>query len=347
MTPVANLPGPMTTTDKLVSGAEDLLAGAATLDQLDEVVSQLVGRRSELAELRRTLGSRPPDERRLLGAEINEAQRRVEQLVADRRRELEAAAEDRLLASDRTDITLPAVDLVRGTHHLITQSMAEICEIFRAIGYQVVTGPEVETVRYNFDALNHAPHHPARLPSDTLYLEPWDGRGMTGEDALLLRTHTSPMQARVMERQQPPVYVVVPGRTYRPDPWDATHAPVFHQVEGLAVAEDITFGDLKGTLEHFAREMFGPGVRTRFSPDFFPFTEPSAQMAVTWKDDWLELLGCGMVDPNVFEAVGYDPARVSGFAFGVGADRVAMVRHGIDDIRLLYENDLRVLGQFR
>ena len=344
---MANLPGPMSKIDLIVSGAEELIAGATTLDQLEEVESQLVGRRSELAELRRTLGTRPAEERRALGGEINEAQRRVDELVGARRKELDAEAEDRLLASDRADITLPAVELVRGTHHLITQSMGEICEIFRAIGYQVVTGPEVETVRYNFDALNHVPHHPARLPSDTLYLEPWDGRGRTGEDALLLRTHTSPMQARVMERQPPPVYVVVPGRTYRPDPWDATHAPVFHQVEGLAVAEDITFGDLKGTLEHFAREMFGPTVKTRFSPDFFPFTEPSAQMAVSWRDDWLELLGCGMVDPNVFEAVGYDPTQVSGFAFGVGADRVAMVRHGIDDIRLLYENDLRVLRQFR
>jgi phenylalanyl-tRNA synthetase alpha chain len=344
---MANLPGPMSTIDQLIGDAEALVSGAATLEQLDEVESQLVGRRSELAELRRTLGARPADERRALGAEINQAQRRLEELLAVRRGELEKEAEDRLLASDKVDITLPAVGLVRGTHHLITQSMAETCEIFRAIGYQVVTGPEVETVHHNFDALNHTPHHPARLPSDTLYVEPWDGRSTTGPDALLLRTHTSPMQARVMERQQPPVYVVVPGRTYRPDPWDATHAPVFHQVEGLAVAEDITFGDLKGTLEHFAREMFGPTVKTRFTPDFFPFTEPSAQMAVSWRDDWLELLGCGMVDPNVFEAVGYDPSRVSGFAFGLGADRVAMVRHGIDDIRLLYENDLRVLRQFR
>ena len=180
MTPVANLPGPMhhDRQTRLRRRGSPRRSGDARPTRRGRV-SQLVGRRSELAELRRTLGSRPPDERRLLGAEINEAQRRVEQLVAARRRELEAAAEDRLLASDRTDITLPAVDLVRGTHHLITQSMAEICEIFRAIGYQVVTGPEVETVRYNFDALNHAPHHPARLPSDTLYLEPWDGRGMT------------------------------------------------------------------------------------------------------------------------------------------------------------------------
>ncbi len=346
---MANLPGPMSSgnTEQLISDAEEQLASVGTLDQLDQIESQMLGRRSDLAELRRTLGDRPADERRSLGAEINEAQRRVEELVAARRQQLEEEAEDRLLAADRVDITLAGVGLRRGTHHLITQSMAEICEIFSAIGYQVVTGPEVETVHYNFDALNHVPHHPARLPSDTLYLEPWDGRSSTGADALLLRTHTSPMQARIMERQRPPVYVVVPGRTYRPDPWDATHAPVFHQVEGLAVAEDITFGDLKGTLEHFAREMFGPKVRTRFSPDFFPFTEPSAQMAVGWRDDWLELLGCGMVDPNVFEAVGYDPSQVSGFAFGVGADRVAMVRHGIPDIRLLYENDIRVLRQFR
>ena len=213
---MANLPGPMSSgnTEQLKSDAEELLANVGTLDELDQIESQLVGRRSELAELRRTLGDRPVEERRSLGAKINEAQRRVEELVAARRHQLEEEAEDRLLAADRVDITLPGVELRRGTHHLITQSMAEICEIFSAIGYQVVTGPEVETVHYNFDALNHVPHHPACLPSDTLYLEPWDGRSSTGADALLLRTHTSPMQARIMERQRPPVYVVVPGRTY-------------------------------------------------------------------------------------------------------------------------------------
>ena len=200
---------------------------------------------------------------------------------------------------------------------------------------------------YNFDALNTPPTHPSRFESDTMYVESYDDRERTGPDELLLRTQTSPMQIRYMEKREPPVYVVVPGRVFRTDTWDATHSPVFHQIEGLAVDDDITFGDLKGTLAHFAREFFGPQAKTRFIPHFFPFTEPSAEMLVWWDGAWLEMLGCGMVDPNVFEAVGYDPERVTGFAFGMGVERLAMVKHGVDDIRHFYENDLRILRQFR
>jgi len=222
-----------------------------------------------------------------------------------------------------------------------------VCDVFRAIGYEVAEGPELELAWYNFDALNTPPTHPSRFESDTMYVEPFDGRERSGPDELLLRTQTSPMQARFMEKNPPPVYVVVPGRVFRTDTWDATHSPVFHQIEGLAVDSDITFGDLKGTLAHFAREFFGVSTRTRFVPHFFPFTEPSAEMLVWFNGEWLEMLGCGMVDPNVFEAVGYDPEEVTGFAFGMGVERLAMVRHGITDIRHFYDSDLRVLGQFR
>ncbi|MYF84607.1 MAG: phenylalanine--tRNA ligase subunit alpha, partial [Acidimicrobiia bacterium] len=215
------------------------------------------------------------------------------------------------------------------------------------IGYEVAEGPELELAWYNFDALNTPPTHPSRFEADAMYVEPFDDRERSGPDELLLRTQTSPMQARFMEKNPPPVYVVVPGRVFRTDTWDATHSPVFHQIEGLAVDSDITFGDLKGTLAYFAREFFGVSARTRFVPHFFPFTEPSAEMLVWFNDEWLEMLGCGMVDPNVFEAVGYDPAEVTGFAFGMGVERLAMVRHGITDIRHFYDSDLRVLGQFR
>ena len=241
----------------------------------------------------------------------------------------------------------------RGTEHLITRTIDEVCDIFISLGYTIQTGPEVETAYYNFDALNTPLTHPSRFESDTLYVDYGDPA-----DEVLLRAHTSPMQARYMEAHPPPVHIVVPGRTFRSDTLDATHSPVFHQIEGLAVDAGITFADLKGTLAHFARLFFGPERTIRLIPHFFPFTEPSAEMHVSCfacdgsgcrvcgHSGWIELMGCGMVDPNVFEAVGYDPASVSGFAFGVGVERIAMVRHGIDHIRHFFENDLRVLRQF-
>ena len=245
------------------------------------------------------------------------------------------------------DVTLPLRRTERGTHHLLTQTVNEVCDIFRSIGYQIVEGPEIELAWYNFDALNTPPTHPARFESDTMYVEPYDGEARSGPDELLLRTQTSPMQPRFMEKNDPPVFVVVPGRVFRTDTWDATHSPVFHQIEGLAVSDSITFSDLKGTLAYFAKEFFGPEAKTRFIPHFFPFTEPSAEMMVWFNGSWLEMLGCGMVDPNVFEAVGYDSTAVTGFAFGMGVERLAMVKHDITDIRHFYDNDLRVLRQFR
>ena len=263
-------------------------------------------------------------------------------LVDSRRRELEEGVESHRLESELVDVTLPGRPPERGALHLVEETMNEIVDIFTSIGYTVARGPEAETEFYNFTALNIPHTHPARLETDTLYLD----YGETKED-ILLRTHTSPMQARYMEEHDPPVYVVVPGRVFRRDQLDPTHSPVFHQVEGFAVDENITLADLKGTLAYFAREIFGPETKVRFQPDHFPFTEPSAQMHAYALGGWIELLGCGMVHPAVFEHVGYDPDRYTGYAFGMGADRVAMVRHGITDLRYLFDPDVRVLRQFR
>jgi phenylalanyl-tRNA synthetase alpha chain len=330
-----------------LASAPERAASASSVAELEELEADLIGRKSLLSETRRGLGKVPADERPALGARLNEIHAAFSALLSERRRILELAAENALLVEEAIDVTLPGARPARGRHHLLSQTMDEVCDIFRSIGYQITSGPEIETAWYNFDALNTPDSHPSRFESDTLYVESFDGELRSGPDELLLRTQTSPMQARYMEAHDPPVYIVVPGRVFRTDTWDATHAPVFHQIEGLAVDTDITIGDLKGTLAYFAREFFGPDARTRFIPHFFPFTEPSAEMHVWFRGGWLELLGCGVVDPNVFEAVGYDPTEVTGFAFGMGVERLAMVRHNIGDIRHFYENDIRVLDQFR
>ena len=333
--------------EQVVRAARRRIAAASDLEELAEAEAEAVGRRSELAAARRGIGDLRPDLRRAAGKAVNEALRSLAAEAEARRSVLEVESENALLQSDRVDMTLPYGRPPRGAHHLLTSTAEEVCDVFRALGYRVAEGPELELAWYNFDALNTPPTHPSRFESDTMYVAPFDGEERSGPDELLLRTQTSPMQVRYMERRPPPVYVVVPGRVFRTDTWDATHSPVFHQIEGLAVDEDITFGDLKGTLAYFASEFFGPDARTRFVPHFFPFTEPSAEMLVWFNGRWLEMLGCGMVDPNVFEAVGYDPGEVTGFAFGMGVERLAMVKHGITDIRHFYENDLRVLEQFR
>ncbi len=338
---------------ELLAAAPGRIDAVGDLESLEALERELIGRESVIATMRRSLGSLPPEERPVVGARLNEAFTRIRELLAERRAALERAAEDQLLEEERVDVTLPLVDVPVGHRHLLSQTLDEVIDIFVSLGYAVARGPEVETSYYNFDALNTPPTHPARLESDTLYVD-WG----EPEDELVLRTHTSPMQIRYMETHQPPVYVVVPGRVYRADTLDATHSPVFNQVEGLAVDADITMADLKGTLAAFMRAFFGKERTVRLLPHFFPFTEPSAEMHVSCfncdgsgcrvcsNTGWIELLGCGMVDPNVFEAVGYDPAAVSGFAFGVGVDRLALVRHGINHIKHLYENDLRVLEQF-
>jgi phenylalanyl-tRNA synthetase alpha chain len=342
--------------DKAIREAPAAVGAASTTAELDHTEASLLGKDSVVGEARRAMGKLAPEERPKVGARLQEVTESLNTAIAERRRTLEVAEADLRLAAEGVDVTLPRFSYPTGALHLIQQTIDEITDIFTSIGYQVATGPEAELGWYNFDALNTPPTHPARLESDTMYLDYGDPA-----DELLLRTQTSPVQVRWMEAHDPPVHVIVPGKCYRTDAIDATHLPVFHQIEGLAVDSDITMADLKGTLHYFAREFFGPTTKTRFRPHFFPFTEPSAEVDVSCFNcdggdpscrvckgrGWLEMLGCGMVDPAVFEAVGYDPETVTGFAFGLGVERPAMVRHGITDIRNFIENDLRFLGQFR
>ena len=333
---------PAATLDRLVADAPHRIAAAASLDQLHRLETELLGRSSVISEVKRSLGGIDPERRRALGRLINQANTLIGPAILARRAELERIETAAALAGDAVDVTLPGRSGEQGTLHVIRQVMDEIVDIFVALGYTVATGPEAETDWYNFTALNFKPDHPARAETDTMYLDYGEAA-----EGVLLRTHTSPMQARYMEQHPPPIQVVVPGRVFRRDPLDPTHSPVFHQVEGLAVDTDITFADLKGTLAHFAREFLGPDITIKFLPHYFPFTEPSAEMHVLYRGSWLELLGCGMVHPAVFEHVGYDPEQVTGLAFGLGADRMAMVRHGVTDIRHLFDPDRRVLSQFR
>jgi phenylalanyl-tRNA synthetase alpha chain len=341
--------------EMVVATAPEMVAAARTLEELEALDADLLGKRSKLMELQRSIGGLPPEEKPRVGQALQSARARIESVFSARRAALEVEAANALLEGDRVDVTLEALTLPLGAAHLIQQTIDEVCDIFVGLGYLVAEGPEAEIGWYNFDALNTPPTHPSRAESDTMYLDFGDRA-----DESLLRTQTSPMQARWMEKHQPPVHVVVPGKVYRTDTIDASHLPVFHQIEGLAVDSDITFSDLKGTLAHFAREFFGSGTTVRLRPHFFPFTEPSAELDVSCfacdggqtgcrvcgGAGWLEMLGCGMVDPNVFEAVGYDPAHVTGFAFGMGVERLAMVRHDIHNIRHFIENDIRFLRQF-
>ena len=345
--------------------AEQAIAGAASAQALEEVRIRYLGRKAELPNLLRNVAQLPPEERAQTGKAANEARRTLEGQIERRAGDLEASELDKRLAEDRIDVTLPADPLPSVGHlHLITKTRREIEDVFVGLGFNIAEGPEVETVYYNFDALNHAPTHPSRLMTDTFYVKPTTD--IFDPNAVLLRVHTSPMQIRAMEQQPPPIYIVVPGRTYRPDS-DSTHTPQFHQVEGLAVDTDVTLADLKGTFLAFARAIFGPDREVRLRPHFFPFTEPSVELDVSCfncidgvTEDgercplckgtaWIEILGAGMVDPNVFEHVrehGYDPERVQGFAFGMGIERIAMLKHGVPDLRLFYDNDVRMLEQF-
>jgi phenylalanyl-tRNA synthetase alpha chain len=305
------------------------------------------------------LKAAPPQAKREVGRRINELRAHVENdIVAAQERV--AGREARFpLESDRLDITLPGIQRSIGAKHPVLRAMDEIVGVFKAMGYSVEEGPEVETDYYNFESLNFPPNHPARDTQDTIFVAGQESKLL--RDRLLLRTHTSPVQIRTMQKYPPPVRVVCPGKVHRHDTPDASHSPLFHQVEGLAVDTNITFCDLKGTLDHAMKALFGSSVKTRFYPSFFPFTEPSADVQISCifcggkgcrtckQSGWIELLGCGMVDPNVFEFVrenGYDPAKISGFAFGMGADRIAMLKYGIDDIQLLFQGDVRFLEQF-
>ena len=333
----------MTHLEKLLAVAPSRILEAMTIAELDALDAEFVGRNSAIAAARRSLGEISDGvERGLAGKSINEVATQISALLDARRSDLLGAQESRRLLEDAVDVTLPGRRIPRGTHHLVQSTMDEIVDIFVGLGYTVATGPEAETEYYNFTALNIPRTHPSRLESDTLYLD-YGGK----KDEVLLRTHTSPMQARYMEKHDPPTFVVVPGRVFRSDAVDATHSPVFTQLEGLAVDTNITLGDLKGTLASFAQQFFGTDTKVKFIPHYFPFTEPSAEMHAYTNGRWIELLGCGMVNPAVFENVGYDPAVYTGFAFGMGMERMAMVRHGITDLRTLLASDRRVLEQYR
>jgi phenylalanyl-tRNA synthetase alpha chain len=346
---------PRSVLDDVLAAAPQAIDGAGSLEDLDRVESALLGKSSTIGDVRRSMGGLDSEERPRVGIRLKEVTEQIHTLLAARRSVLEVEDEARRLSDDSIDVTLESYGFPRGSLHLIQQTIDEIVDIFVGLGYLVADGPEAELSWYNFDALNTPPTHPSRLESDTMYLDYGDPG-----DELLLRTQTSPVQVRWMEEHEPPVYVVVPGKVYRQETTDATHLPVFHQIEGLAVDDSIRFSDLKGTLAHFSRQFFGPRTEVRLRPHFFPFTEPSAELDVSCFNceggvpgcrvcggaGWLEMLGCGMVDPNVLEAVGYDPEQLSGFAFGMGVERMAMVRHGINDIRHLVNNDLRFLRQF-
>jgi phenylalanyl-tRNA synthetase alpha chain len=337
--------------------AETEIVAAKTTQALEDVRIHYLGRKAELPNLLRTVATLPPEQRGPTGKAANEARQALEHAIEQREMELAATELDQRLQQDRVDITLPADPLPPiGRLHLLTATRREIEDVFVGLGFNVAEGPEVETVYYNFDALNHEPTHPARARTDTFYVN----------DQTVLRTHTSPMQIRAMELQPPPIYIIVPGRVYRRDS-DLTHTPQFHQIEGLAVDTDITLADLQGTLLAFARAIFGEQREVRMRPHFFPFTEPSVEVDVSCFNctdgvtadgqrcpickgtTWIEILGAGMVDPDVFDHVkqyGYDSEKIQGFAFGMGIERIAMLKHDVPDLRLFYDNDVRFLEQF-
>src|SRR5688572_3710982 len=326
----------------------ELIGRAGSIEELDRTKIAVLGRKAPVSEVQRSIGSLPEDERRELGRLTNETLAELRAEVERRRAELEGGADAELISADAVDVTLPGRRLRPGSFHPLTLVENRIVDVFARMGYRVAEGPEIEDEWHNFEALNIPQDHPARTMKDSLYV---DVPGM------LLRTETSAVQIRTMQSQEPPVYVVAPGRTYRREAVDATHLSVFHQVEGLAVDEGISFADLRGTLEAFARELFGPRTRVRMTPDYFPFVEPGCQVAVSCfvcdgagcrvcGNGWLELLGAGMVHPKVLENCGYDSERYTGFAFGMGVERVAMVRYGVNDMRLFVEGDVRFLEQF-
>jgi phenylalanyl-tRNA synthetase alpha chain len=308
------------------------------------------------------LKAAPKDAKRDVGQRVNEVKKRVDETIAAALASMQSAASTSQLDTERVDITLPGIRRPLGAEHPVIKTMNEMVRVFRNLGYSVEEGPEIETDYYNFEALNFPPNHPARDTQDTLFIANQESKPL--RERLLLRTHTSPVQIRTMEKMKPPLRVVCPGKVHRNDALDATHSPIFHQIEGLAVDTNITFCDLKGTLDHAMKEMFGSSVRTRFYPSFFPFTEPSADVQIScifcggrgYRDGgpcrnckasgWIELLGCGMVDPNVYGFVDYDAKKVSGFAFGMGVERIAILKYGVDDIQLFFNGDVRFLQQF-
>ncbi|MGW2632404.1 phenylalanine--tRNA ligase subunit alpha [Streptomyces chattanoogensis] len=339
------------------------IAAADSLEALREVKIAHTGDRSPLALANREIGALPPHAKADAGKRVGQARGRVNQALKARQEELEAERDARVLVEEAVDVTLPYDRTPAGARHPLTTFMERVADVFVAMGYEVAEGPEVEAEWFNFDALNFLPDHPARQMQDTFFVQ---GNGKKGDESgVVLRTHTSPVQARTLVDREPPVYVVCPGRVYRTDELDATHSPVFHQIELLAVDEGLTMADLKGTLDHMVRALFGPDMKTRLRPNYFPFTEPSAEMDMVCyvcrgesvgnpdrpcrtcsSEGWIELGGCGMVNPKVLIACGVDPEKYSGFAFGFGIDRMLMFRHNVEDMRDMFEGDVRFTRPF-
>ena len=324
------------------TAAEQSIAAASTLDEIRVLDTDLLGKKSPLALLKTGLGKLTTvDEKKAAGQALNEAMLAVEEVLNARRALLGRAERDVQLAAEALDLTEHFNAPGRGKAHIVTQAWQRLEDVFVGLGFQVAEGPEVETDWYNFEALNMPPSHPARSMHDTFYVN----HGQPG--STVLRTHTSPVQIRVMQNVAPPIYMIMPGRVFRNETTDATHLAVFHQIEGLVIDRGITLADLAGTIEAFTQAFFGPGFTSRLRPSYFPFTEPSAEFDIrTPKGDWLELGGCGMVHPNVLRAGGLDPEEWSGFAFGFGIDRMAKERHGVGDVREMYTNDIRFIEQF-
>jgi phenylalanyl-tRNA synthetase alpha chain len=330
----------METLDSQVEEALGRIGSAATLDALDALRVSLLGKTGLVTEQLKQLGKLPPDQRKTQGEQVNRAKEKLQNAIALRKSALEDAVFNKRIAEERIDVTLPGRNADLGSIHPVTRSLDRIVEIFSCLGYQQAEGPEIEDDYHNFEALNFPPHHPARAMHDTFYFP----------DSRLLRTHTSPVQIRAMAGRQPPIRIIAAGKVYRSDS-DQTHTPMFHQVEGLLVDETSSFADLKGTLAEFVRAFFERDFEMRFRPSYFPFTEPSAEVDIRWdrndgSERWLEVLGCGMVHPNVLKNCGIDAEKYTGFAFGLGVERFAMLRYGVTDLREFFENDVRFLRQF-
>ena len=334
---------------QILEESKKQLQEAVSVADAEDARVKVLGKKGQLTEILRSMGQLAPEERKELGQAANQVRSEVEKMLDETFENLKSKAREAKFKAEKIDVTEPGKLYKLGTKHPVTITIEEISRVFKSMGFTLTEGPEVETVFNNFDALNAGPNHPARDWTDTFYVN----------DDVLLRTQTSPVQVRTLMNQKPPIRVFAPGRCFRCDTPDATHSPMFHQVEGLVVDEGITMADLKGVLDSFAKQMFGPEARTKFRPHHFPFTEPSAEMDVSCfkcggkgckvckGSGWIEILGCGMVHPNVLKVGGIDTEKYTGFAFGMGVERIAMLKYGIDDIRLLYENDMRFIEQFK
>ena len=335
--------------NKILEEAKAQLNGVSTLAQADEIRVKVLGKKGKLTEILRGMGKLSPEERKSTGQIANKVRAEIEQLLEMKFNELKKAAKEAQFKLEKIDVTEPGKDIVLGVKHPLTITIEEISRVFMNMGFAITEGPEVETVFNNFDGLNAGPNHPARDMTDTFYIT----------DDILLRTQTSTVQVRTLLKENPPIKVIAPGRCFRCDTPDATHSPMFHQIEGLVVDEGLTMADLKGTLDSFAKQLFGTSTKTKFRPHHFPFTEPSAEMDVSCfkcggkgcsvckGSGWIEILGCGMVHPNVLKVGNIDTEKYTGFAFGMGVERVAMLKYGVEDIRLFYENDMRFINQFK